>query len=140
MIVIAACTSSKKSTTSTAASTTTTTATVTTTATTAATPTTEISPTPIIKPADGIYSPGDEELTAIQPQFKDATLDKLKEGYFIYAKGACIKCHGTANIYGIDPFRWGFICDNMAMKANLTQLQKEAVYQYVLSIKATKSK
>ncbi len=67
-------------------------------------------------------------------------LEKITEGYTIYAKGACTKCHEALNIYYIDPFRWGFICDNMAMRANLSQTQKKAVYEYVLSIKAAKSK
>lgn len=133
-IIIAACTAHKKSTTSTAPTTTTTTVATTTTATTEST----VAVTPFVKPEDGIYDPREEELTAIKPKYPDATLDKLKEGYFIYAKGACIKCHGAENIYRIDSYRWGFICDNMAMKANLTPTQKEAVYQYVKSIQATK--
>ena len=145
MIVIAACTAHKKSTTSTASTTTVTTTTVSSTTTTTES-TAIVAVAPFVKPENGIYDPREEELIALQAQYKsatlenDVTLDRLKEGYFLYAKGACTKCHEALNIYYIDPFRWGFICDNMAMKAALTPTQKTAVYQYVLAIKAAKSK
>ena len=113
---------------------------------TAAVVTSTVAATPFVKPYNGIYDPREEELIALQAQYKsatlenDVTLERLKEGYFIYAKGACTKCHEALNIYYIDPFRWGFICDNMSLKAALTPTQKQAVYQYVLAIKAAKSK
>lgn len=140
-IIIAACSTSKKNITSTS-STAATTSTITTSSVVASVPasTTSAASVIFIKPADGVYPPGNEELTAIQAQYKDITLEKLKDGYTIYAQGACIKCHQALNIYYIDPFKWGFILDNMAMRAALSQTQKEAVYQYVLAIKAAKLK
>lgn len=92
------------------------------------------------KPDNGIYEPGQEELTAIQGQFKDATLAQLKEGHVIYAQGACINCHGAKNIYKRSTASWKGIIDDMAQRAKISASQKEAVYKYVLAIKATQAK
>ncbi len=138
-IFIAACSTSKKSTT--AAGTTTTaivSPTVASTPTSVSTPTatTRTSPYMMSRPSNKIY-PGNEELVAIQIQYKDVTLEKLKEGYSIYAEGACVKCHTAENIYNYDEFKWKEIIVNMAQKANLSDAQKDDVYKYVLAIKAT---
>ncbi len=92
------------------------------------------------KSADGIYFPGDEELAAIQPKFSDLTLEKLREGYTLYTGKACTSCHGTVNIYQIPDWNWMNIINQMAYKAQITSEQKDAVYKYVLAIKAAKSK
>lgn len=98
---------------------------------------TSTSPTFVVaaKPKNGVYEPGNEELVAIQAQYKDETLEKLKQGYQIYAKGACTNCHGVENIYHFKEAEWKSICDDMSEKAALTAVQKEAVYKYVLAIK-----
>lgn len=88
------------------------------------------------KPRNGDYAPGNEELAAIQKQYPDASMGKLQEGYSIYT-GACTGCHGTKNIYRYSTVKWKEILDEMAPKAKLYGLQKDAVYQYVLAIKAT---
>ncbi|MFA6152081.1 MAG: cytochrome c [Chitinophagaceae bacterium] len=91
------------------------------------------------KPDNGIYEPGQEELTAIQVQFKDATLAQLKEGHVIYAQGACINCHGAKNIYKRSTASWKEIIDDMAQRAKISASQKDAVYKYVMAIKAKQS-
>jgi hypothetical protein len=127
-IIIAACGSSKKSTKSTVSTTP-----------APVTPSTGYITDDYIftKPSTGIYVPGNDELTAIQPKYPDATLEKLKEGYVIYAEGACIKCHGAKSIYKRDEIQWKHIVDDMAIKARISDAQKDAVYKYVLAIKAT---
>lgn len=92
------------------------------------------------KPADGIYDPGNDELAAIQVQHKEVTLAKLKEGYKIYTQGACINCHNAKGIYQFQERDWKGIMDDMAQKAMLSDVQKDAVYKYVLAIKATQPK
>ena len=92
------------------------------------------------KPADGIYAPGSEELNAIEPQYKGLTIDRLKAGYVLYAQGACTNCHHAKPIYPIKTSDWAGIIDDMAGKAMLTDVQKDAVYMYVMSIKATQPK
>ncbi len=92
------------------------------------------------KPDNGIYEPGQEELTAIQGQFNDATLAQLKEGHVIYAQGACVNCHGAKNIYKRSTASWKEIIDDMAQRAKISASQKDAVYKYVLAIKATQAK
>ena len=125
LIIIASCSSTKKSSTSTTFS--------------APTPASVI-PLVSAKPADGINIPGDVELTAIQAKYKDVTLDQLKEGHTIYAVGACINCHGAQNIYQFGEAQWKDIIDDMAQRANISNVQKDAVYKYVLAIKAVQPK
>lgn len=129
-IGISACSSSKKISTSTVSST------------PASTTTTTTSTNNFLfaKPADGIYAPGNEELTAIQAQYKDVTLDKLKEGHAIYTEGACINCHGAKNIYQNGEAQWKEIIEDMAQRAKISDAQKDAVYKYVLAIKAAQPK
>lgn len=131
-IAVVACHTSKKTTTSTATAPKTETATV--------QPTVAATPTPAIvktrKTADGVYEPGEEELAAIQPQYKDVTLQQLKEGYTLYAKSACISCHGTVNIYNYPSEKWMFIIPDMAYRAKLLPAQTDAIFRYVYAIKA----
>ena len=89
---------------------------------------------------DGIHAPGTEELKAIQMQYNDITLEKLKEGHVLYTQGACIHCHTPQNIYDHDQAQWKSIIDDMALKAGISDVQKDAVYKYVLAIKATQPK
>lgn len=122
--IIVACKTSKK-TTSTAA--------------TPAPPAIPSTPAVASKPANGVYAPGNEELVAIQTKYPDATLDKLKEGYALYAQGPCTNCHGPKNIYGGSDVYWKPVIDNMAEKALLTESQKDAVFKYVMAIRAAKT-
>lgn len=94
----------------------------------------------MVKPANGIYTPGEEELSAMHMKDSTVTLEQLKEGYIIYAQGACIKCHEAQNIYRYNEIQWKNIVDDMALKAMMPTSQKDLVYKYVLSIKATQLK
>lgn len=87
-----------------------------------------------------IYEPRNEELVALQARYKDVTLETLKEGHAIYTKGACVNCHAAQSIYKYNDVHWKEIMDDMAEKARLTEAQKDAVYKYVLAIKATQPK
>lgn len=127
LLIIAACSTSKKNTTSVASTTT-------------ATTTSSSSNMVASKPASGIYAPGNEELIAIQIQYKVVTLNKLQEGHIIYTEGACIKCHDAKNIYKRAEVHWKDIIEDMAQKAKISEAQKDAVYKYVLAIKATQPK
>ena len=106
----------------------------------ASTAATVAKPLPPAKPTDGVYAPGNEELTAMKGRYPQTTLEQLNQGYVIYAKGACTNCHGTNNIYNHGEGQWKHIMDDMAPKANLSAVEREAVYQYVLSIIATQPK
>lgn len=87
-------------------------------------------------PTIGIYPPGRDELAAIQLQYSDVTQEQLAEGYSIYTEGACIRCHQAKNIYNYSETSWKGIIDDMARMANISLEQKNAVYKFVLSIKA----
>jgi cytochrome c551/c552 len=90
-------------------------------------------------PLNGVYAPGIAELRAIQVQYKTVTSHQLNEGYNIYTKGACINCHNPNGIYQFTETKWKIIIDSMAPKAELSDKEKDAVYKYVLSIKAAQS-
>lgn len=107
-----------------------------------AAPVTPAAPAPgiMIRSADGIYAPGEVELTAYQPYKKDVTLDKLSKGYSLYAQSACVQCHQAKNIYDIKVTDWKGILDDMAQKANISAEQKEAIFDYVMAIKTVKLK
>ncbi|MES2560488.1 MAG: hypothetical protein V4590_12145 [Bacteroidota bacterium] len=120
-IIIAACGTSKKNT-------------------TADVPPATPPPVVVAKAASGIYAPGAEELAAIQKQYPEVTMEKLNEGHVLYAQGACVNCHGAKTIYWFNETQWKNIVDDMAIKAKITDDQKDAVYKYVLAIVATQPK
>ena len=96
--------------------------------------------TPEFSPAlfsHGIYPPRNEELSAIQKQYADATIETLKAGHVLYTVGACTECHGPQSIYKYSESQWKTIMDDMALKAQISAVEKDAVYKYVLAIKAT---
>lgn len=96
--------------------------------------------TPEFSPAlfsHGIYPPRNEELVAIQKQYADATMETLKAGHVLYTVGACTGCHGPQSIYKYSESQWKTIMDDMALKAQISAAEKDAVYKYVLAIKAT---
>ena len=131
-LIVVACHTSKKSTTSTSTTKTPATESV-------ATATTAEAPKPVVKSRkafDGIYEPGEEEVTAVQPQYPGATLEQLKEGYVLYAKSACVSCHSPISIYYYPTAKWPFILEDMSYKAKLTASQKDAVFKYVYAIVA----
>jgi len=134
VIVIAACSSRKKSTTSTTSTATN--------PTSAATNTSTVSSGPIMvsKLAEGVHAPEDQELAAIQMQYKDVTKAQLNEGYVLYAFTACVGCHNAKSIYTRPTESWKDIVEDMAKKAQISDAQKDAVYKYVLAIKATQPK
>ncbi len=108
-------------------------------------PTAVITPTTappsfLVRSESGIIEPGNDELTAIQVEYKGVTLDKLKDGHLIYIGSECTGCHGAKNIYKRELSRWKGIIDNMAIKAKISDTQKDALYKYVLAVKATQPK
>ena len=96
-------------------------------------------PPPVIS-GNGVYPPGEQELTAIQIRYADVTSEKLKAGHALYTAGACVGCHSAQGIYQYSETQWKTIMDDMAAKAQLTENEKDAVYKYVLAIKATQPK
>lgn len=107
---------------------------------TATVPTVPAVPPVIEKPANGIYAPGAEELAALRQQYPDATMEKLQEGHLLYTESACVKCHEAKNIYVYNEVSWKNIIDDMAIKARISDEEKDAVFKYVLAIKAAEGK
>jgi hypothetical protein len=85
-------------------------------------------------------APGNEELAAIQKQYADVTWEELKTGHEIYTKGACVNCHGPQSIGRFNMEQWKILVDDMAECSSLNKEQKNAVYNYVLAIKAKQIK
>lgn len=80
--------------------------------------------------------PGDAELKAIQVKYPEVSMALLTEGHSIYV-GACTNCHGQKSIYKRSEESWKHEVDVMAPKAKITDLQKDALYKYILAMKAT---
>jgi hypothetical protein len=131
VLTVAACHSSKKSTTSSSTASSAPAPAPATTSTVAAGP---VAPA---KSSNGVYAPGNEELTAALTKYPDVTLPVLAEGYAVYTGEACTACHTPKGIYRKPLERWPAIIDDMAHKASLTASQKDALTKYVFSIKAT---
>lgn len=127
VIIGAACSTSKKSGASTTNNTTTSTNTTTTKSATD------------VAASKGIFAPGQEQLAAVQLKYKDVTLQTLSNGHAIYV-GVCTNCHPAKSIYSRDEAKWERIIDDMAMKSQLTAVQKDELTKYVMSIKATQPK
>ena len=98
--------------------------------------TTEAPVSEAVKSKNGIFAPGEEQVTAIQSKYPGATLAVLTEGHTIYT-GTCIGCHGAKSIYRIPEAKWPHIIDDMGEKAKLSATQKEALTKYIFAIKAT---
>ena len=81
--------------------------------------------------------PGDAQLKAIQVKFADASAQTLKDGYDIYV-GACTNCHGKKNMYKRSEAEWQNDVNRMAPKAKITDVQKDALWKYVLSMRLAK--
>ena len=60
-------------------------------------------------------------------------MDDLKKGHGIYY-GTCTKCHAPKNVGGIPEDRLQKTIENMAGKAKLTDLEKDAVWKYALAM------
>lgn len=103
-------------------------------------PNAQVSMGPASKPSTGIFAPGEEELKTVQMKFTEVSMNQLNEGYTLYTKGACINCHSPKNIYRRSEADWKHIIDDMALKAAITDAQKDAVYKYVMAIKSTQPK
>lgn len=123
VLIVAACHSTKK--------------TESTAATPPATPTTPEAPvSEAVKSKNGVFAPGEEQVTAVQMKHPGATLANLTEGYKLYT-GTCTNCHGTKSIYRISEDRWPGIIEDMAQKSKLSATQKDDLTKYVFAIKST---
>jgi hypothetical protein len=88
----------------------------------------------------GVNAPGNEELAAIQKNHAAVTMETLNLGYAVYTGTQCTGCHGSKNIYNRAEESWPDIINRMAKKAEINDVQKDAVLKYVLAVKATQPK
>jgi hypothetical protein len=135
LLIIAAC-KSKKKTTDSGTSTTTNNSTPTATK----TETAVAGPLLPARSSGGVNAPGNEELAAIQKNHAAVTMETLNQGYAVYTGAQCTGCHGAKNIYNRAEENWPGIIDRMAKKAEINDVQKDAVLKYVLAVKATQPK
>src|SRR2546423_648749 len=76
-------------------------------------------------PAAPSTEPTEVQLAAAKEKFPDATMEVLKKGHSIYY-GACTRCHGAKSIDKRGEAEWVSILDDMAPKAKLTDVEKDA--------------
>lgn len=86
------------------------------------------------------FAAGETEVKAIQPRFPDVTAAVLKEGQRIYT-GPCVKCHNESKmkLYTRTEESWQKAIDHMAPKAGITDVEKDALWKYVLAMRASHS-
>ena len=84
--------------------------------------------------------PGEAEVKAITSRFPDVTGATLKEGHRIYT-GPCVKCHTEPKmkLYTRTEESWQREIDHMAPKAGITDVEKDALWKYVLAMRASHS-
>lgn len=87
-------------------------------------------------PAETVPVPGESQLESIREKYAGITMEALRLGHALF-NGACTACHAPKSIYQRSEERWHLIIDEMAPLAHLEQMEKDAVLQYVLSVKAT---
>lgn len=87
------------------------------------------------KPAVKLYPPNEAALTIIQKSNSNASMELLNQGYKLYTVGACIHCHEARDINDFNNLQWGHIIDDMAIKANITTEEKNAILNYIVSVK-----
>ena len=90
---------------------------------------------PVPKPAVKLYPPNEAALKIIQKNNSNASMELLNHGYKLYTVGACIHCHEARDINDFNNLQWGKIIDDMAIKANISIEEKNAVLNYVVSVK-----
>lgn len=139
VLVFVACHTSKKTVATTTTTTTATTNTVATTNTATAAGSATVAAFVPIAPTDE-FAAGDKELKAIQVKFPEVTSATLSEGQRIYT-GPCTKCHNTAKmkIYKRSEESWQHEINVMAPKARITDTEKDALWKYILAMRATHS-
>jgi len=91
---------------------------------------------PSVHSADGVFAPGNAELTALQATHTEATMQALQEGYKLYT-GVCTNCHMAKSIYNRPEAAWPAILVSMAREASISDAQRDAIYKYVMAVKAT---
>lgn len=85
---------------------------------------------------NGVPVPTQVQLGAIQPKYKNVTMEVLTSGHALYI-GTCTKCHGAEPITKYAEGEWMKIIDRMARKAKLSEDEKDQVTKYVMSVKAS---
>jgi hypothetical protein len=78
--------------------------------------------------------PTDAQLIAVKTKYPNATMESLKQGHALFY-GTCTNCHGAKDIASRDEEKLPGIIDRMAEKAGISAAEKEAVLNYVMSVK-----
>lgn len=75
------------------------------------------------------------QLAAARTKFPNATEPEMKKGKEVYFGTSCTSCHGAKAITNVPAEEWPSIIDRMAIKAKITEEEKDAVLKYVTGVK-----
>lgn len=81
--------------------------------------------------------PGEAELKAIQTRYADVTMQTLNDGYAVFS-GPCTKCHRLKKVSKRTEEEWQKSVNLMAKKAKISEIQKDALWKYILAIRAAR--
>jgi len=79
-----------------------------------------------------VATPTNEEVSVAQKHWPDANIQSMNAGYTILTT-KCEKCHGPKNITKFSENDLKKVLDKMAVKAKLSDQEKESVTRYILA-------
>ncbi|MEO6301563.1 MAG: hypothetical protein ABIP51_00195 [Bacteroidia bacterium] len=83
--------------------------------------------------------PTESQLTVLKTKEPNATMEDLTKGHTIFY-GACTNCHGAKDVAGYEQDKLQKVIDRMASKADLSSVEKDAVWKYALAINLSAKK
>jgi cytochrome c5 len=86
------------------------------------------------KKANKTYEPSNDQLQAAVTRWPDASAADLKEGQKIFYN-ECTECHKAYSIPGFSERKWKHEIDDMSPKAKLSDVQKDKLTRYILSMR-----
>jgi uncharacterized protein YbaR (Trm112 family) len=92
-----------------------------------------------VVPFEVVAPPQEKQLLAMQEKYQGITIETLRLGHELF-NGTCTGCHEQKSIYSRTEESWYKIIDEMALIAEINEIEKDAVMKYVLSVKATQSR
>lgn len=91
------------------------------------------------KPAATAVSTEQQQLAYATNRWPGTTLEQLNEGSAIM-NNQCSRCHGTKKIANYTEEKWEKEINKMAPKAKITDIQKENLRRYILTLKGLETK
>lgn len=84
------------------------------------------------------YLPAGPQIAAAEKRWPGTTATDLQTGNSIYTT-KCTRCHGNFEVTQFSERKWLHEIDDMSVKANLSQDEKDKLTRYILSLRDTRT-